>query len=229
MKYIIIGLGKYGRVLAEELSALGHEVIGVDNNENNINEVKDLIAVTYLLDASQEMSLSILPLKTVDVIIIAIGEALDASIRVLSLLKKKEVKHIYARAIDSTHREILEAFNVDKILSPEEDSAMSLVRQIDFNHIVDSMQIESDHYIMKFEIPEKFVGLYISDLKLDKSFNIKVLSLLSTSYEKSKSDLMVKTHKMVSEDMLHKTRLSNGDKLVCIGKQSDFRDLWKAI
>ena len=78
MKYIIIGLGKYGRVLAEELSALGHEVIGVDNNENNINEVKDLIAVTYLLDASQEMSLSILPLKTVDVIIIAIGEALDA-------------------------------------------------------------------------------------------------------------------------------------------------------
>ena len=28
MKYIIIGLGNYGHVLAEELSALGHEVIG---------------------------------------------------------------------------------------------------------------------------------------------------------------------------------------------------------
>ena len=27
MKYIIIGLGNYGHVLAEELSALGHEVI----------------------------------------------------------------------------------------------------------------------------------------------------------------------------------------------------------
>ena len=30
MKYIIIGLGNYGHVLAEELSALGHEVIGAD-------------------------------------------------------------------------------------------------------------------------------------------------------------------------------------------------------
>ena len=32
MKYIIIGLGNYGHVLAEELSALGHEVIGADIN-----------------------------------------------------------------------------------------------------------------------------------------------------------------------------------------------------
>ena len=30
MKYIIIGLGNYGHVLAEELSTLGHEVIGAD-------------------------------------------------------------------------------------------------------------------------------------------------------------------------------------------------------
>ena len=30
MKYIIIGLGNYGHVLAEELSALGHEIIGAD-------------------------------------------------------------------------------------------------------------------------------------------------------------------------------------------------------
>ena len=28
MKYIIIGLGNYWHVLAEELSALGHEIIG---------------------------------------------------------------------------------------------------------------------------------------------------------------------------------------------------------
>ena len=34
MKYIIIGLGNYGGVLAEELSVLGHEVIGVDTNEH---------------------------------------------------------------------------------------------------------------------------------------------------------------------------------------------------
>ena len=38
MKYIIIGLGNYGRVLAEELSALGHEIIGADISESRVAE-----------------------------------------------------------------------------------------------------------------------------------------------------------------------------------------------
>lgn len=40
MKYIIIGLGNYGGVLAEELSVLGHEVIGVDTNEHRVGCVE---------------------------------------------------------------------------------------------------------------------------------------------------------------------------------------------
>ena len=32
MKYIVIGLGNYGGKLAEELTVLGHEVIGVDGS-----------------------------------------------------------------------------------------------------------------------------------------------------------------------------------------------------
>ena len=44
MKYIIIGLGNYGHVLAEELSTLGHEVIGADLDEGRVDSIKDKIA-----------------------------------------------------------------------------------------------------------------------------------------------------------------------------------------
>ena len=37
MKYIIIGLGNYGHVLAEELSTLGHEGIGADLDEGRVD------------------------------------------------------------------------------------------------------------------------------------------------------------------------------------------------
>ena len=100
MKYIIIGLGNYGSVLAEELSALGHEVIGVDTNERRVDVLKDKIATSFIIDATDEQSLSVLPLKDVDVVIVAIGENFGASIRVVALLKKNGVKHIYARAVD---------------------------------------------------------------------------------------------------------------------------------
>ena len=100
MKYIIIGLGNYGGVLAEELSVLGHEVIGVDTNEHRVDVLKDKIATSFIIDATDEQSLSVLPLKDVDVVIVAIGENFGASVRVVALLKKKGVKHIYARAVD---------------------------------------------------------------------------------------------------------------------------------
>ena len=43
MKYIIIGLGNYGHVLAEELSALGHEIIGADISESRVDSIKDKV------------------------------------------------------------------------------------------------------------------------------------------------------------------------------------------
>lgn len=44
MKYIVIGLGNYGGKLAEELTVLGHEVIGVDVREHYVDHLKDKIA-----------------------------------------------------------------------------------------------------------------------------------------------------------------------------------------
>ena len=111
MKYLIIGLGNYGGVLAEELTALGHEVVGVDQNELHVDRLKDKMAVSFVIDATDEMALQVLPLKTVDVVIVAIGENFGASIRVVSLLRKYQVKHIYARAVDDVHKTVLEAFS----------------------------------------------------------------------------------------------------------------------
>ena len=48
-----------------------------------------------------------------------------------SLLKKKGVKHIYARAVDDVHKTVLEAVNVDSILTPEKEAARSLVQLLD--------------------------------------------------------------------------------------------------
>ena len=49
-----------------------------------------------------------------------------ASIRVVALLKQKKVPRIFARAIDAVHKAVLEAFELERILTPEEDAARSL-------------------------------------------------------------------------------------------------------
>ena len=84
MKYIIIGLGNYGRVLAEELSALGHEIIGADISESRVDSIKDKVATAFVIDATDEQALSVLPLNSVDIVIVAIGENFGASVRVVA-------------------------------------------------------------------------------------------------------------------------------------------------
>lgn len=119
MKYLVIGLGTYGRELAINLSLQGNEVIGVDHRSENIEAVKEQLMTVYELDAKDENSLKLLPLKNMDIVIVAIGEDFGASLKTVALLKKNGVKHIYARAIDNLHQSILEAFNLERILTPE--------------------------------------------------------------------------------------------------------------
>ena len=112
-------------MLAEELSALGHEIIGADISESRVDSIKDKVATAFVIDATDEQALSVLPLNSVDIVIVAIGENFGASVRVVALLKQKKVAHIYARAIDMVHKAVLEAFSLEKILTPEEDAARS--------------------------------------------------------------------------------------------------------
>lgn len=119
MKYLIIGLGNFGRTLAETLTDKGHDVIGVDCSEQRIEEIKDRISVAYILDSTDRSALRVLPLDEVDCAIVAIGQSMDHSLRTVAALKELSVGKIYARALDDTHRSILHAMSIQKIFIPE--------------------------------------------------------------------------------------------------------------
>lgn len=228
MRYVIIGLGNYGAVLAEELSALGNEVIGVDKDSNRVDALKDKIATAFVIDATDELSLSVLPLNEVDIVIVAIGENFGASIRVVALLKQKKVKHIYARAIDAVHKSILEAFALDKILAPEDEAARRLVMLMEVRMNVDAFQVDEEYYVMVFQVPPTFVGYLVNDLTLDKDFNIKLIALkrgkkVINSLGISFFDSAVDNH------LPGNYTIQAGDSLVCYGRYKDFRSLWRAI
>lgn len=228
MKYIIIGLGNYGHVLAEELSALGHEVIGADMIESRVESIKDKIATAFVIDATDEQALSALPLNNVDIVIVAIGENFGASIRVVALLKQRKVEHIYARAIDPVHKAVLEAFSLEKILTPEEDAARTLVQLLDFGTKVESFKVDDNYYVVKFAIPEKFVGYFVNELNMDEEFHLKLIGLKRVNTIKNCLGISLTEHSIVNA-LPEDAKFRPGDELVCYGKYSDFQKFWKAL
>ncbi len=228
MKYIIIGLGNYGGVLAEELTSLGHEVIGVDSDEGKVELIKDKIATSFIIDATDELALSILPLRSVDVVIVTIGENFGASVKAVALLKKNKVEHIYARAVDEVHRTVLEAFNLDSILFPEKEAARNLVQLLDLKVNVESFRVDKEHFVIKFNAPKAFWKFKISDIVLEKQFNLKIIALIKGNRVFNSIGVSILEHG-VENQFDADYMLCENDQLLCYGKYSDFVNFWKAI
>ena len=221
-------MGNYGRVLAEELSALGHEVIGADICESRVDSIKDKVATAFVIDATDGQALSVLPLNSVDVVIVAIGENFGASVRVVALLKQKKVSHIYARAIDRVHKAVLEAFNLDKILTPEEDAARNLVQLLDFGTNMEAFSVDSEYYVVKFTVPKKFIGYFVNELNLGEEFNLKLIGLKRADKVTNCLGIsLMEAH--VKNELPENEKVREGDELVCYGTYRDFQAFWKAI
>ena len=215
MKYIIIGLGNYGHMLAEELSALGHEVIGADVSASRVDSIKEKIATAFVLDATDEQALAVLPLNGVDVVVVA-------------LLKQQKVEHIYARAIDNVHRSVLEAFDLERILTPEEDAARGLVHLLEFGANMETFRVDSNYYVVKFTVPEKMIGYYANELNLDKEFGLKLLALKRAKTLKNCLGISFTEHDVMNE-LPENDQVQAGDELVCYGRYKDFQKFWKAM
>lgn len=229
MRYLIIGLGIYGANLAMDLTNMGHEVIGADKNPSLVEAIKDYISTAYIIDSTDETSLNVLPLKNVDLVIVAIGENFGASIRTVALLKKLEVKHIYARAIDKLHESILEGFQIDRILTPEQRAAADLVNEMGIGAEIESMRIDDEHYVLKFPAPDFFTGTPYDSLDLEKNYGMDLVAVSRLTESRNLLGISRKHLKRIFPDRNPGMEVEKGDEFVCIGTADSYRRLFADI
>ncbi len=226
MKVLIIGLGIYGSNLARDLSAMGNEVIGADSSEVAVDQVKDFVSTVYRLDTTDETQMGVLPIKSVDLVIVAIGENFGASVRTVAILKQLGVQHIYARAIDPLHRSILECFDIDRILTPEQRAASDLTMEMVMGSKVETLSIDADRVIVKFTAPEYFVGESYANLRLLEQLDIRLIA--ATRPTDHVNVLGVKVKQAQPLDLGDENlQVEPGDVVTCLGTRKSFRDLMK--
>lgn len=228
MRYLIIGLGIYGSNLARDLTDMGHEVIGADVRAVNVEAIKDYIATAYIVDSTDEASLAALPLKNVDLVIVAIGENFGASVKTVAILRKLGIRNIYARAIDGLHRSILEGLQVKRILTPEQRAAHDLVNEIGLHSQVATLRVAHDTFIARFTAPEMFLQMKYEDLTSDQ---LQGLTLVAASRPVKTSNLLGISHDSLrllplpSPDL----RVEEGDNLICMGTPSAYKALFRLL
>lgn len=178
MKAIIFGLGNFGRSLAVKLTNLKHEVIGVDSQIDTVEDLKDHLTIAICLDSTDERAVSTLPLRDVDVAIVAIGENEGASILTTALLKKLKAKHIIGRAISPLHQTVLESMGVSEIIHPEEDSAERLAMKLNLHKMIDSFDLPGEYSIVEITVPDRFVGKSIAEIQPRQLYQVNIITVI---------------------------------------------------
>ena len=177
MKCIIIGLGNFGMALAQRLTAMGYEVIGVDKDIDKVNAYKDSIKNTICLNLNNEQAARNLPLKDADLNIVSLGKDAGASILTVAILKQNGAKRIIVRAISTLHKTVLEAMGITEIIQLEKEYADFFATKTELTTLIYSYQVSPDYYIYEMKLPPAFVGRRLGDIKLEKDFSLKLIAI----------------------------------------------------
>lgn len=177
MKYIVIGLGYFGSTLASNLTSQGHEVIGVDNRYEKMEEYKDIISVVMEMDATNPHALKSLPLHDVDAVIVAIGEDIGSSVLILSILQNSKVKRIIGRAITPIHRNILSQLGIKEIIQPEEETALMVSSILQIKYAQKVLELNNENAVAELLVPEKYVGHSADSVNIFTRFKLKLIAV----------------------------------------------------
>jgi trk system potassium uptake protein len=222
MKYIIFGLGNFGASLAQKLTEQGNEVIGIDTNMAKVDAFKEKISHTICMDATDEFTVSGLPLKETDIIIVAIGEDQGANVMTTALLKNFEVKRLISRAINPLHEKVLQAIGVDEIVHPEEETAERWAKKLCLSNVVDSFELNEDYSIIEAKAPKEYISRTVKSVGFRKNFNIVVLTIIKKVEVKSllgKTKIIDQIQGVSSAE----TIIEEGDILVIYGSNKDLQ------
>lgn len=222
MKYIIVGLGNFGASLAQKLTEQGNEVIGIDSSMAKVDVYKEKISHTICMDATDEFTVSGLPLKETDIVLVAIGEDQGANIMTTALLKNFEVKRLISRAINPLHEKVLQAIGVDEIVHPEEETAERWAKKLCLSNVVDSFELNDDYSIIEAKVPDDYIGKTVREVGFRRHFNLLVLTIIKKVEVKSivgKSKIETQIQGVASAD----NQLEAGDILVLYGSNKDLQ------
>jgi trk system potassium uptake protein TrkA len=228
MKFIIIGLGNFGASLAEKLTRLGHEVIGIDKQIEKVEEIKDKITHAICMDCKHQNAINSLPLKNTDVVIVSIGEDEGANLLTTALLKKMNIPRLISRSVSQVQETILEAMEVTEIVRPEEETAERWAKKLTTTGLLDSFELTDNYSIIEVKVPKKFVGKTIEEVGFSRDYQVIVLTIMKNVKERTLFGVFSKVSKLQIEGVATAgTILDEGDIMVLYGHNEDIKDLLK--
>ena len=193
---LLIGLGRFGRHVAEKLYELDHQVMAVDKQEDRVEAVMSYVTNAQIGDSTNMEFLETLGVSNFDVCIVAIASDFQSSLETTAYLKDLGAKMVVSRASRDVHARFLLRNGADEIVYPEKQVANWTAIRYSSEHIFDYVQLSDTHAISEIEMPQNWVGKTIGQVDIRKKFNINIMALKRDG----KLDMAIRPDTMLTDD-----------------------------
>lgn len=174
---LIIGMGQFGRFLAEKFLTLGNDIMIVDKNEAIIEEMAPRFTNAQIGDCTNEDVLKALGVSSFDTCFVAIEENFQSSLEITSLLHELGAKKVVSKSSRDIQAKFLLKNGADEVVYPDKDSAERVAVKYSANNVFDYIQLGQGYSIFELPIMKDWIGKSISTLDIRAKYKVNVLAV----------------------------------------------------
>ena len=175
--YIVVGLGRFGSEVAQQLYAHGCEVLAVDCNEELVNQISNNVTHAVVADARDKGVLRALGAAEFDCAIVAIGGSLGDSVLATMNLKELGIPKIVCKAHDETHRQVLLKLGADQVVIPEKENAERLARSLSSPNVLEYIELSDEYGIIEVPAPKRWLGKTLKELNVRAKLGVNIIAV----------------------------------------------------
>lgn len=180
---LIIGLGRFGRHLAEKFVELGDEVMVIDRDEESVQAMMNVVTYAQIGDCTKEEVLRSLGVNNFDICFVCMGEDFQSSLEITDQLRTLGAKYIVSKAGRDIHAKFLLKNGADEIVYPEKDMASKVAVRFSSNHLIDFFSISDDVAVYEIFVPSSWYSKSILELNVRSEYGINILAVRNADGE----------------------------------------------
>lgn len=172
---LIIGMGKFGHHLCENLVRLGNEVMIVDEVGKGWEDLLPIVTSAKIADCTNEEVLKSLGVRNFDICFVCIGTNFQSSLEITSLLKEMGAKYVVSKANRDIHAKFLLRNGADEVIYPDRDIAEKMATKFSANHVFDYIELTPEYSIYEIPTLPEWHGKTIKEVNFRAKYHISIL------------------------------------------------------
>lgn len=173
---LVIGIGRFGKHLCQDLVENGNDVMAVDQNEENLEEILPIVTSAKIGDCTKEEVLKTFGVSNFDICFVCIGTNFQSSLEVTNLLKEMGAKYVISKATRDIQAKFLLKNGADEVIYPDRDIAKRMATRVSTNHVYDYVEM-GEYSIYEIQPVDEWIGKTIREVDFRAKYNVSIMGI----------------------------------------------------